>query len=88
MNGADEVSEIGKVTQRAKDVVVRNKSKQEMLKTTRLPQSWRSLLWVIVRTKEIWVTVKTPLMRKIPIIKTLIQKIESSYDDFDKNWEL
>ena len=41
-----------------------------------------------MRTKEIWVSVKTPIIRKIPIIRTLIQKIESSDDDFDENWEL
>ena len=40
MDGADEVSEVGKVTQRAKDVVVRNKSRREMQKTTRQPQNW------------------------------------------------
>ena len=40
-----------------------------------------------VRTKEVWVTVKTPIMRKIPTIRTLVQKIESSDDDFDENWE-
>ena len=39
MDGADEVSEVEKVTQREKDVVVRNKSRQEMLKTTSRPQS-------------------------------------------------
>ena len=42
-----------------------------------------------MRTKGIWyVSVKTPIIRKIPIIRTLIQKIESSDDDFDENWEL
>ena len=41
-----------------------------------------------MRTKEIWVSVKTPVIRKIPITGTLIQKIESSDDDFDENWEL
>ena len=41
-----------------------------------------------MRTKEIWVSVKTPIIRKIPIIGTLIQKIECSDDDFDENWEL
>ena len=40
-----------------------------------------------MRTKEIWVSVKTPIIRKIPIVRTLIQEIESS-DDFDENWEL
>ena len=28
---------------------------------------------------------KTPIIRKIPIIRTLIQKIEPSDDDFDEN---
>ena len=45
-----------------------------------------------VRTEEVWVTVKTLMMRKIPTeiptIRTLIKKIESSDDDFDENWEL
>ena len=41
-----------------------------------------------MRTKEVWVSVKTPIIRKIPIIRTLIQKIESSDNDFDENWEL
>ena len=46
-----------------------------MLKTIRHLRKLVNFAVAEVRTKEIWVTEKTPIMTKIPIIKTLIQKI-------------